>query len=186
MDESEKERLHTIFDLVMGGTVTTWPQLEIQGTLRGIEIDDKMFVDLMRYLSLDKFYKLYYKSLNESDDCLRFLENPKVIDYILMMEGRRVVCERTGHSLFPEEFKFSCVEFLGNAELLHPAVFLKYFLKGDSSSIMESMKTGYLALLRTVIKRTKLRAKQVKEYEKFIPQLEERYNEYCNTEMFLN
>ncbi len=185
MNEAEKEKLHVIYDLVIGGTVTTWPQLEIQGTLRGIEIDDKMFVDLMRYILLDKFYKLYYKSLNETDDCLRFLENQKVMDRILMMEGNKVFCERTGHSLFPEEFKFSCVEFLGNAEMLHPAVFLKYFLKGNSS-IMESMKTGYLALLRMVIKRTKLRAKQVKEYEKFIPQLEDRYDEYRNTEMFLN
>lgn len=183
MDETEKEKLHAIYDLVMGGTVTTWPQLEIQGTLRGIEIDDKMFVDLMRYILLDKFYTLYYKSLNETDDCVRFLENQKVMDRILMMEGNRVFCERTGHSLFPEEFKFSCVEFLGNAELLHPAVFLKYFLK-ETPSIMG--KTGYLALLRMVLKRTKLRARQVKEYEKFIPQLEERYNEYCNTEMFLN
>lgn len=186
MEKAEKEILHTVYKLVMEGNITTWSQLEIMGTLNGIEIDNALFVDMMRYLVLGKFYNLYYHSLNETDDCLRFLENPKVIDHILMTEGNIVVHERTGHSLFPEETKFSCVEFLGNAEILHPSVFLKYFLKNECTSIMESMRTGYLALLRMVLKRTRIRAKQVKEYERFVPRLEEKYNEYCNTEMYLN
>lgn len=186
MEKVEKETIHTVYKLVMEGNITTWSQLEIMGTLNGIEIDDNLFIEMMKYLIFDKFYNLYYHSLNETDDCLRFLENPKVIDYILMMEGNSVVHERTGHSLFPEESKFSCVTFLGNAELLHPSVFLKYFLKNESTSIMENMKTGYLTFLRMVIKRTRIRAKQVKEYERFVPRLEEKYNEYCNTEMYLN
>ena len=186
MDKTEKDNLHTVYDLVMDNVVTTWPQIEIQGALRGIEIDDKMFIDLMRYILLDKFYRFYYRSINESDDCLRFLENSKVIDHILMKEGCNVTRERIGNSMFPDEFKFSCVEFLGQAEMLHPSVFLKYLLKGDTSSIMESMKTGYLALLRMVIKRTRIRARKAEEYRKFVPTLDERYREYCNIEMYLN
>jgi hypothetical protein len=55
-----------------------------------------------------------------------------------------------------------------------------------SKSSLNCNKNGFLKLLHLVIKRTKIRATKIKKFEKLIPLLRDKYNQYNNIETFLN
>lgn len=161
----------------------SWSSFVLNCNLNAIDVDKEVFLFLIEYLNINEFiYSFLKSSLNEDDDCCKFLKDPEILNKFINLEGQII------YSIDDfEVFEFSVVNFLKDVELKHPEIFLRFFLKIDiSKSSLNCNKNGFLKLLYLIIKRTKIRSTKIKKFEKLIPLLRDKYNHYNNIETFLN